>query len=127
MRKEYELQTDVLATVVAATPVARNHEGLLKTLAARTDYPGVRLVLTRDAYGEQPARIIDAEDREIAADYRTWVDAQLEVHGGSVRAVWLAHKEAGLRLTERRPLLHYFVYDRANRGISVRLAIGSGP
>lgn len=112
MRKEYELQTDVLATIVAATPVTNGHADLMKTLDTRTEYRGARYVMTRDVYGEQPARIVDVEEREIALDYRTWIDAQLEAHGGSVRAVWNAHRAAGLRVTERRPKLHYFVYDR---------------
>ncbi|ONC41686.1 hypothetical protein AQ914_18215 [Burkholderia pseudomallei] len=112
MRKEYDLQTDVLATIVATTPVTKRHADLLTALATRTEYRGARYVLTRDVYSERPARIIDADDREIAADYHAWIDAQLEANGGSVRAVWEAHKDAGYRLTEIRPLLHYFVHDR---------------
>lgn len=87
MRREYELQTDVLATLVAATPVTKKHADLLTTLATRTDYRGARYVMTRDVYSERPARILDAEDREIAHDYHAWIDAQLAAHGGSVRAV----------------------------------------
>lgn len=112
MRKEYELQTDVLATIVAATPVTPKHADLLMAFATRTDYRGARYVMTRDVYSARPARIFDAEDREIASDYHVWVDAQLAAHGDSVRAVWEAYKDAGLRLTEIRPLLHYFVQDR---------------
>lgn len=112
MRKEYELQTDVLATIVAATPVTPKHTDLLTTFAARTDYRGARHVKTRDEFGQRPARILDAEDREIAPDYRAWIDAELEKHGGSARAVWSAHKDAGYRLTEIQPVLHYFVHDR---------------
>lgn len=112
MRKEYDLQTDVLATIVAATSVTKNHSDLLTAFATRTDYRSARYVMTRDVYSERPARILDAEDREIAADYHAWIDAQLEAHGGSVRAVWEAYRNAGYRLTEIRPLLHYFVHDR---------------
>ena len=112
MRREYELQTDVLATIVAATPVTAKHTGLLTALATRTDYRGARFVMTRDVYGLQPARVVDAENREIAVNYRTWIDAQLQVHAGSVRAVWETYKDAGYRLTEIRPRLHYFVQDR---------------
>ncbi|MCE4547886.1 MULTISPECIES: hypothetical protein [Caballeronia] len=112
MRKEYDLQTDVLATIVAATSFTKNHSDLLTAFATRTDYRSARYVMTRDVYSERPARILDAEDREIAADYHAWIDAQLEAHGGSVRAVWEAYRNAGYRLTEIRPLLHYFVHDR---------------
>ncbi|MDN7431398.1 hypothetical protein [Burkholderia sp. AU45388] len=111
MRKEYELQTDVLATIVAATPVTPKHAELLATFATRTEFRGARYVRTRDDFGEQPARIVDAEGREIAADYRAWIDAQLAAHG-SVRATWAAHKDSGYRLVEIQPLLHYFAHDR---------------
>ncbi len=48
MRKEYELQTDVLSTLVAATPVAKKHADLLTTFATRTDYRSLHYVMTRD-------------------------------------------------------------------------------
>ncbi|KDR28537.1 hypothetical protein [Caballeronia zhejiangensis] len=118
MRKEYDLQTDVLATIVAATSFTKNHSDLLTAFATRTDYRSARYVMTRDVYSERPARILDAEDREIAADYHAWIDAQLEAHGGSVRAVWEAYRNAGYRLTEIRPLLHYFVHDRGGEQVS---------
>jgi hypothetical protein len=50
MRKEYELQTDVLATIVATTPVKKKHADLLTTFATRTDYRSVRYVMMRDTY-----------------------------------------------------------------------------
>jgi hypothetical protein len=68
--------------------------------------------VTRTEFTERPARIIDTDGREIAADYRSWVDDQLAAYGGSVRSVWAAHKDAGWLLTEVQPLLHYFVHDR---------------
>lgn len=49
MRKEYELQTDVLATIVAATPITPEHAELLTAFATRIDYSGARYVMTRDA------------------------------------------------------------------------------
>lgn len=112
MRKEYELQTDVLATVIAGVQVSRKHADLLATFTTRTDYRAARYVMTRDTYGSWPARVIDAEGHEIAPDYRAWVDTELEIHGGSVREVWAAHKDAGYLLTEIQPLLHYFTHDR---------------
>jgi hypothetical protein len=112
MRKEYELQTDVLGTIVATASVAKRHVQLLTAFATRTDYRSARYVMTRNTYSEWPARVIDAEDREIAPNYRAWIDAELARHGGSARAVWLAHKDAGYLLTEIQPLLHYFVHDR---------------
>ncbi|AJY38111.1 hypothetical protein I6G56_01000 (plasmid) [Burkholderia humptydooensis] len=112
MRKEYDLQTDVLATIVATTPVTPKHAELLTAFATCTEFRGARHVKMRDAFGAQPARVIDANGREIAADYRAWIDAQLAVHGGSVRAVWFAYKEAGYRLVEIEPVLHYFMHDR---------------
>lgn len=112
MRKEYELKTDVLETIVAAAPVTKKHAGLLTALATRTEFKDTRYVMTRDKFGEQPGRIIDAQGHEIAPDYRAWIDAQLVAHGGSVHDVWLANRNAGYRLTEIRPVLHYFVHDR---------------
>ncbi|MDW9232982.1 hypothetical protein C7S15_8978 (plasmid) [Burkholderia cepacia] len=112
MRKEYELQTDVLATIVAATAVAPKHSELLTAFASRTDYRGARYAVTRDEFSERPARVIDAEGREIASDYQAWIDAQLDAHGGSVQDVLLAHQDAGYQLVEVQPLLHFFVYDR---------------
>jgi hypothetical protein len=112
MRKEYELQTDVLATIVAATPVPPKHAELLTTFATRTDYRSARYAVTRYEFSERPARVIDADGREIAADYHAWIDAQLDAHGGSVGDVLLAHQDAGYQLVEVQPLLHYFVLDR---------------
>ncbi|KVN19063.1 MULTISPECIES: hypothetical protein [unclassified Burkholderia] len=112
MRKEYDLQTDVLATIVATTPVTPKHAELLTAFATRTEYRGARHVKARDEFGEQPARIVDADGREIAADYSAWIDAQLAVHGGSVHEVWHAHKDSGYQLVEIQPRRHYFAYDR---------------
>ncbi|WP_018441905.1 hypothetical protein [Trinickia symbiotica] len=111
-RQEYERQTDVLETIVASVPVTKNHTDLLTAFATRTDYRGARHVKTRDEFGARPARILDADDCEIAPDYYAWIEAELAAHGGSARAVWEAHKDAGYRLTEVLPLLHYFVQDR---------------
>ncbi|QBR04175.1 hypothetical protein [Paraburkholderia pallida] len=110
-RHEYDLQTDVLATIVATTPVTKKHAALLTAFATRTDWRAARYVMTRDIYSDWPARVIDGEGREIAPDYRAWIDAQLAEHG-SVSAVVDAHRESGYWLTEIRPLLHYFVHDR---------------
>lgn len=115
MRKEYELQTDALDTIVAATAVTKKHADLLMTFATRTDYRYLRYVATRDLYGTSPARVVDADGREISPDYRAWIDAELYAHGGSARAVWLAHKDAGYLFTENQRLLHYFVHDRGGQ------------
>jgi Arc/MetJ family transcription regulator len=112
MRKEYDLQTDVLATIVATTPVTAKHAALQAAFATRTGWRGARYVMTRDTYSEWPARVIDREGREVAPDYGTWIDAQLAQHSGSVSAVVDAHRESGYLLTEIQPLLHYFVHDR---------------
>lgn len=112
MLHEYDLQTDVLATIIAKTPVSKKHADLLAALATRTDHRGARYVMTRDIFSGQPARVIDSDGREIAPDYHTWINAQLLQHGGSVRAVLEAHKNCGYLLTENQPLLHYFVHDR---------------
>lgn len=111
MRKEYDLQTDVLATIVGTTPVTKKHAALLTAFATRTDWRAARYVMTRDTFGPCPSRVIDGEGREIAPDYRTWIDAQLAEHG-SARAVIAAHRDAGYLLVEIQPLLHYFVQDR---------------
>ncbi|MGC3027391.1 hypothetical protein ACPUER_19965 [Burkholderia sp. DN3021] len=36
----------------------------------------------RDEFSGRPVRVIDAEGREIADDYRTWIDEQLDAHIG---------------------------------------------
>ncbi|GGD89583.1 hypothetical protein GCM10010985_50270 [Caballeronia grimmiae] len=36
-------------------------------------------------------------------------------NGGSARAVWLAHKDAGYLLTENARLRHYLVHDRGGQ------------
>lgn len=112
MPKEYELQTDVLETIVAATPVTKKHVALVTAFATRTEFRGARYVMTRDTFGERPARILDAAGGEVASDYSAWIDSELAAHGGSVRALWAAHKDRGLLLTEMQPVLHYFVHDR---------------
>jgi len=112
VRKDYELQTDVLATIVAMVPVVKNHVDLLTAFATRSDYRAGRYVMSRDTYGEQPARVLDAHGREIASDYRAWINGELQSRG-SARAVWEAHKDAGYWLTEIQPILHYFVHDRS--------------
>lgn len=66
MRKEYDLQTDVLATIVATTPVTPKHADLLTAFATRTEFRGARHVKSRDEFGARPARVIDANGREIA-------------------------------------------------------------
>lgn len=111
MRKEYDLQTDVLATIVATTPVTSKHADLLTAFATRTEFRSARHVKMRGEFGAQPARIIDVDGREIAADYRAWIDAQL-AELGSAREVGHAHKEAGYQLVEIERVLHYFVHDR---------------
>ncbi|KWD85131.1 hypothetical protein [Burkholderia ubonensis] len=112
MRKEYDLQTDVLATIVASTPVAPKHTELLTAFATRTEFRGARYAVTRDEFSERPARVIDAEGHEIAPDYQAWIEGQLAAHGGSVQDLLLAHQASGYQLVEAQPLLHYFVHDR---------------
>lgn len=111
MRKDYELQTDVLSTIVASTPVTRHHADLLTAFATRSDYRAASYVMLRDTFGEQPARVLDADGGEVSSDYRAWIDGQLQFHG-SARAVWEAHKDAGYWLSEVQPVLLYFVHDR---------------
>ncbi|WP_308286076.1 hypothetical protein [Burkholderia catarinensis] len=94
MRKEYDLLTDALATIVATTPVTPEHADLLTAFATRTEFRSARHVKARDEFGVQPTRIIDADGHEIAADYRAWIDAQLAALG-SAHAVWEAYKDAG--------------------------------
>ncbi|MEZ2353407.1 hypothetical protein [Caballeronia sp. RCC_10] len=89
-----------MGTIVAAAPVTRKHADSLTMCAMRTDYPSLRYVVTRDTYGPSPARIIDADGREISPDHHAWIEAELQTHGGSARAVWPARKDAGYLLTE---------------------------
>lgn len=111
-RREYDLQTDVLAAIVATTPVTLKHAELLAALATRSEFQRARYVMTRETFGEVPARVIDTAGREIAADYSAWIETQLAAHGGSARAVWQVHRDCGYLLTEISPRLHYFAHDR---------------
>lgn len=112
MSEKYDLQTDVLATIVAMTPVTEKHTALLEAFGTRTEFGRAHYVMTRGTFGDVAARVLDASGREIAADHRAWIDAQLAAHGGSARAVWQAHRERGYLLTEIMLQLHYFAYDR---------------
>lgn len=113
MRKEYDLKTDALDTIVATTLVTAKHAALVAALAARTDYRSARYVKTRDEFGSRPARVLDAAGGEVAADYYAWIDAQLAEHGDSVERMWAAFEGRGYLVTEVEPVLHYFVYDRS--------------
>lgn len=112
MPKEYDLQSDALATIVATTPVTKKHAALLTAFATRTDWRAARYAMTRDTYGPWPSRVIDDEGREIAPDYHAWIDALLAAHGGSARAVVDAYRNSGYWLVEVEPVLHYFMHDR---------------
>ncbi|AOZ11225.1 hypothetical protein [Cupriavidus malaysiensis] len=112
MRREYDLQTDVLATVVATTPVTLKHVALLTAFATRTDFRDARYVTTRDTWSARPARLVTADGIEIASDYRAWVEQQLAEHGGNAEAVCTANRTKGYLLTEVQPVLHYFSHDR---------------
>ncbi|MBU9198855.1 hypothetical protein KTD33_30475 [Burkholderia gladioli] len=113
MRKEYDLKTDALETIVATTLVTTKHAALVAALAARTDYRSARYVKTRDEFSSRPARVLDAAGGEVAADYYAWIDAQLAEHGDSVERMWAAFEGRGYLVTEVEPVLHYFVYDRS--------------
>lgn len=112
MRHEYQLNTDVLATIVATTPVTKKHAALLSEFATRTEFRSVHFVVAGDEDGANPARIVTAEGDEVAPDYRSWVRAQLDAHGGDVAAVCAEHQDKGYLVTEVEPVLHYFAYDR---------------
>lgn len=113
MRKEYDLKTDALETIVAATLVTARHAALVAAFAGRTDFRSARYVKTRDEFGPRPARVLDGAGGEVAADYFTWIDAQLARHGDSVERLWAAFKDRGYLVTEVEPVLHYFVHDRS--------------
>ncbi len=112
MRHNYELHTDVLATLVAQTPVQKKHAALIAMFATRTDFRTARYVKTRDEFGPQPRRVVDANDQEIAADYHDWIAEQL-ARLGSVGAVCEAFAHSGYRMVESQPCLHYLVVDRS--------------
>ncbi|WP_257807017.1 hypothetical protein [Burkholderia glumae] len=112
MRHDYELQTDVLATLVANTRVEKKHVALIAMFAARTDFRAVRHVKARDEFSSVPTRVLDAHNQEIAADYRAWIDQQLD-RFGTAAAVCDEFAESGYRMAERDPVLHYLMYDRS--------------
>jgi hypothetical protein len=88
MRHDYELQTDVLATLVANTGVEKKHAALIAMFAARTEFRAVRHVTTRDEFSSQPTRVLDAHNQEVAADYRAWIDLQLDRLGSACACSW---------------------------------------
>lgn len=53
-RRKYDLQTDVLATIIATTPVTKRHATLLTAFATRTGWRAARYVMTRDIYSDRP-------------------------------------------------------------------------
>ncbi|MDN7631639.1 hypothetical protein [Burkholderia cenocepacia] len=112
MKKEYELQTDVLETVVAGTPVTARHAALLTAFATRSDFRRARYVAMRDHWSARPARILDPEGREVADDYRAWVHQALDEHGGDASSVWHAYKHRRYLLTEVQSVQHFFAHDR---------------
>ncbi|WP_257829928.1 hypothetical protein [Burkholderia glumae] len=112
MRRAYELHTDVLATLVAQTPVTKQHAALIAMLAARTDLRTARFVKTRDEFDQQPRRVVDANDQDIAADYHDWIAEQL-TRFGSVGAVCEAFANSGYRMVESQPCLHHLLVDRS--------------
>ncbi|WP_161500250.1 hypothetical protein [Burkholderia gladioli] len=48
MRKEYDLKTDALETIVATTLVTTKHAALVAAFAGRTDFRSARYVKTRE-------------------------------------------------------------------------------
>ncbi|MGN4074710.1 hypothetical protein ACS0X5_24880 [Burkholderia gladioli] len=113
MSKEYDLKTDVLETIVGSTVVTTKHAALVAAFAARTEFRSARYVKTRNEFGSRPARVLDADGGEVAADYFGWVTEQLAKHGDSVERSWAAFEGLGYLVTEVEPVLHYFVYDRS--------------
>ncbi|RQS59084.1 hypothetical protein DID96_35510 [Burkholderia sp. Bp8963] len=75
MHREYGLQTDVLATIVTNTPVAPKRAGLLTVFATCTGYHGARYLMIRDDLSDRPPHILDADGRDVSADFRAWIDA----------------------------------------------------
>ncbi|WP_431798055.1 hypothetical protein SGO26_30185 (plasmid) [Cupriavidus metallidurans] len=112
MRHEYDVHTDVLETIVAATPATKKHSALLTAFATRTEFRGARYVTSSDEYCSRPARILNSDGDEIAADYRVWVQRQLDEHRGNIDALCASNRGKGYLLTEIQPVLHYFVHDR---------------
>lgn len=112
MRREYDVHTDIIETIVASAPVMSGHAALLAAFASRSEHRGLQYVTSRDHWCAQPAQILDADGTVVAPDYREWVRQQLEEFGGDVPAICRAHKEKGYLLAEGQPVLHYFVHDR---------------
>lgn len=112
MRREYELRTDVLDTIIAKTPITKKHTALLNTLTTRTEFHGTQFVTSGNEWGARPARILTADGAELAPDYRIWVSEQLDMHAGNVEAICVEHQDKGYLLTEVASVLHYFAFDR---------------
>lgn len=112
MRREYDVHTDIIETIVGSTPVMNGHAALLSAFASRTEYRGLRYVTSRDHWCAQPAQILDRDGLVVATDYREWVQQQLDEFGGDVPSICRAYEEKGYLLAEVQPILHYFVQDR---------------
>lgn len=99
---------EIAATCAAAAWSPAKHHILEEALARVDGLPGLRLVTQRDHFTPQPGRLLEADGREIAPDYRAWAKGQLEAVGGDVEAMWLKFNSKNWTVTRWRWALRYY-------------------
>ncbi|TDY22001.1 hypothetical protein B0G81_2265 [Paraburkholderia sp. BL6665CI2N2] len=112
MLKEYDLRSDVLDTLIGSAAVSPRHDRLRSRLAERLSFDRIACVKSCAQYSPRPGRILDAKQREVAADFRAWLPGELEARGGDVESARSHFHQSGFALTEIRRVLHYFTHDR---------------
>lgn len=110
----YNVNVDILETVVASAPVNQKHGPLIAAIASRTDMHGIANVTTREHFVPTPHRILDQDGNVVAQDFQEWMTDQIDRRRGDYLAVWEEFKDSGYLMTEREPILLYFAHDRGD-------------
>jgi hypothetical protein len=104
--------TDILETIIASTPVIKNHSTLLAAIAEKTALTGIAFITMRDHFVPVPHRILDQDGKFVSHNFREWMRDKIEQHRGDYLAVWQTYKDAGYLVTECVPVMLYLVHDR---------------
>ena len=99
---------EMAAACAAAAWSPAKHHILHETLARVDGLPNLRFVTQRDHFSPQPGRLLEADGREIAPDYRAWAKGQLEALGGDAEAIWRKYNGKNWTVTQWRWALRYY-------------------
>jgi hypothetical protein len=104
--------TDLLETIIRSSPVTKNHDALIATIAEKTSLSEVSFITMRDHFVSMPHRILDQDGNFVSHNFKEWMRDKIEQHRGDHLAVWETHKDDGYVMTERVPVMIYLVHDR---------------